>query len=140
DKAVTGNVSGGINLLGNMYNYNGPMLWTVYLFHDNSVTSDSIMALVDDAFNEIIENPIDQKTLDRAKVKIRSEFYDEVDSFYGFGKADLLASYALFEDNPNKINSIEDEFKKVTPELIQKTAKEFLRNSNRTVLTIIPNK
>ena len=29
-------VSGGINMLGNMFNYNGPMLWTGYLFHDST--------------------------------------------------------------------------------------------------------
>jgi len=140
EKTVTGNVAGGINaLLGNMYNYNGPMIWTVSLFHDNSITSDSIMTLVDEVVADVVDNPIDQQTLDRAKVKIRSEFYDDVSSFYGFGRADLLASFALFDDDPNKINLIEDEFKKVTTELIQKTAKEYLRKTNRTVLNIIPN-
>lgn len=139
EHSVTGGISGGINyLLGNMYNYNGPMLWQVSLFHDNSIASDSIMTLVDNVIDDIVENPIDQKTLDRAKVKIRSEFFDEVSSFYGFGRADLLASFALFDDDPAKINTIEAEFEKVTPELIQKTAKEYLRSTNRTVLTIIP--
>jgi hypothetical protein len=36
------------------------------------------------------------------------------------------------------INRLEDEFRKVTPELIQKTAKEYLRTGNRTILTITP--
>jgi predicted Zn-dependent peptidase len=140
EKSLTGNISGGINyLLGNMYNYNGPMLWMASLFHDNSISSDSIMAEVDDVMKEISENKVDSKTLERAKVKIRSEFYDILKSYYGFGRADLLASFALFDDNPNRINMIEDEFNKVTPELIQKTAREYLRNTNRTVLTIYPN-
>lgn len=140
EKSLTGNISGGINyLLGNMYNYNGPMLWMASLFHDNGISADSIMAEVDDVMKDISENQVDPQTLERAKIKIRSEFYDILKGFYGFGKADLLASFALFDDNPNMINMIEDEFKKVTPELIQKTAKEYLRNTNRTVLTIYPN-
>jgi len=140
EKSLTGNISGGINnLLGNMYNYSGPMLWTLSLFHDNEVSSDSIMTAVDEVIEEIITNPVDKQTLDRAKIKNRSEFYDIVNSFYGFGRADLLASFALFDDNPSKINSIEEEFEKVTPELIQKTAKEYLRQTNRTILTIFPN-
>ena len=140
EKSLTGNITGGINnLLGNMYNYSGPMLWTLSLFHDNGISSDSIMAVVDDVMEDVMNNPVDQKTLDRAKIKIRSEFYDIVNSFYGFGRADLLASFALFDNDPSKINSIEDEFDKVTPELIQKTAKEYLRQSNRTVLTIFPS-
>ena len=55
-----------------------------------------------------------------------------------FGRADLLASFALFDDDPGKIKRLEDEFRKVTPELIQKTAREYLRPTNRTILTITP--
>ena len=67
---------------------------------------------------------MDQATLDRALVKKRSGLYDKIEQFGGFGKADLLASFALFDDDPGKINQIEAEFRKVTPELIQKTAQE----------------
>jgi zinc protease len=46
----------------------------------------------------------------------------------------MLASFALFDDDPARVNSLEAEFQKVTPELIQKTAQEYLRPTNRTVL------
>jgi len=42
----------------------------------------------------------------------------------------------LFDDNPGRINTLEDEFKKVTPELIRKTAEEYLRPANRTILVL----
>jgi predicted Zn-dependent peptidase len=54
----------------------------------------------------------------------------------GFGLADLLASFALFDDNPARINTLVSEFDKVTPTLIQKTAQEYLRPENRTVLVL----
>jgi predicted Zn-dependent peptidase len=57
---------------------------------------------------------------------------------FGFGRADLLASFALFDDDPSRINRIEAEFAAVTPELIQQTAQEYLRPTNRTILTIEP--
>ena len=47
-----------------------------------------------------------------------------------------MASFALFDDNPALINSLEDNLRKVTPELIQKTAQEYLRPTNRTVLVV----
>ncbi len=47
-----------------------------------------------------------------------------MESFFGFGRADLLACFALFDDDPARINRLEAEFRKVTPELIQKTAQE----------------
>jgi predicted Zn-dependent peptidase len=137
-RGFAASVPGGINLLGNMYNYNGPMLWMGYLFYDNGKSPDEIMAAVDSVIDGVQNNLIDQKTLERAIIKLRSNFYDTVTSTNGFGRADLLSSLALFDDNPQRINSLEAEFRKVTPELLQKTAREYLRKTNRTVLVIEP--
>ena len=76
--------------------------------------------------------------LDRALTKVRSNFYDILGQLNGFGRADLLASFALFDDNPARINALEAEYRKVTPQIIQRTAREYLRAGNRTVLTIVP--
>jgi predicted Zn-dependent peptidase len=139
DKGYAGGIEGGINaMLGNMYNYNGPMLWMVSLIHDADVEPDSIIAAVDAQIEQLASTPVDQATLDRALIKLRSSFYDAVSDFYGFGRADLLACLALFDDNPLLINSIEEKFKKITPAKIQRTAQEYLRSTNRTILTIIP--
>lgn len=136
EKGYTGDVSGGINYLGNMFNYNGPMLWMMDLIHDSNVSADSILLQVDEAIAEL--DNISQEELDRAIIKVRSSLYDNLGQFFGFGRADLLASFALFDDDPSRINSIEDEFKKVTPEIIKKTVKEYLRSTNRTILIIDP--
>ncbi|MCI0697789.1 insulinase family protein [candidate division KSB1 bacterium] len=138
EHGLTGGVNGGINLLGNMFNYNGPMLWMASLFHDNTVSADSIMAVVNSVIEEARTNPVDQATLDRALVKWRSDFYDNLSGFFGFGRADLLASFALFDDDPQRINRLEEEFRKVTPALILQTAKEYLRPTARTILTVEP--
>jgi len=70
--------------------------------------------------------------------KIRSSLYDEMTQFGGFGRANLLACFALFDDDPSRLNSLEDEFRKVTPQLVEETAREYLRKTNRTVLLIEP--
>jgi zinc protease len=136
---LTGAVDGGINSgLGDMYNVNGPTLWDVSLYYDKDKTADQILAVFDGVIDGVRTKPVDQATLDRALVKVRSDLYDKVEQTGGFGKADLLASYALFDDDPARVNQIEAEFRKVTPELIQKTAQEYLRPENRTVLLIEP--
>jgi zinc protease len=140
DKGLTGEVAGGINLLGHQFNISGPILLDVYVFHDKDKTPDQILAAVDAEVQKLQTTPVDKATLDRARVKVRSALYDAVDGFFGFGRADFLASYALFDDDPSKINALEAEFAKVTPELIQKAAREYLRTTNRTVLTIDPKK
>ena len=79
---------------------------------------------------------VDQATLDRALVKLRSSLYGEIENYFGFGRADLLASFALFDDDPARINTLEAQFRKITPETIQKTAQDFLRPTNRTILAV----
>jgi predicted Zn-dependent peptidase len=136
-KGFTDDVSGGINaLLGNMYNYNGPMLWMASFKHDQEITPDSILHKIDEQVERMRNNPIDKATLDRALIKIRSNLYSVISQSWGFGRADVLACFALFDDNPNFINQLEEEFRKVTPELLQQTAQEYLRPTNRTVLIL----
>ncbi len=136
---LTGDVEGGINSgLGDMYNINGPTLWDVSLFYDNDKTPEQILKVFDAEVESLRTKPVDQATLDRALVKIRSDFYDKIEQTSGFGKADLLASFALFDDDPARINQIEAEFRKVTPALLLKTAQEYLRPENRTILLIEP--
>ena len=137
-RALTAEVDGGINLLGNMYDYNGPMLWTAYLFYDNNVKPETIVSAVDSVMQKLQEKPIDQQTLDRSLIKLRSDLYDNEGGFFGVGLADLLCSFSLFDDNPARVNTIEAQFRKITPALIQKTAREYLRSSNRTILEVEP--
>ena len=139
NKQITGSVGGGINyLLGNMFNYNGPMLWMSSFTHDDTVSQETITSAIDSVVNQLAEKPLSEEEMSRAIVKIRSSLFDSIDGFYGFGRADLLASFALFDDKPQKINELEANFKQVTPELIMQTVKDYLRPTNRTILTVTP--
>jgi zinc protease len=136
NRGYTAAVEGGINLLGNMYNYDGPMLWIVDLYHDQNVSPDEIMAAADPIIKQVRTKPLDPATLDRAIVKLRSSLYDESERLFGFGRADLLASFALFDDDPARINTLEDQFSKITPAMVQQTAEQYLRPTNRTILVV----
>ena len=134
---ITDSVDGGINaLLGNMLNYKGPMLWTASFIHDVGISRADILAVIDGVIEQLTEEPVDQAMLDRAMVKWRSAYYDQINNFFGFGRADLLASLALFDDQPDLINEFEKGIMAVTPELIQQTAQEYLRPTNRTTLVL----
>jgi zinc protease len=138
-RGLTGGVDAGINFgLGSMYDYHGPMLWIVDAYHDTTTPSDTLLAAFERVIAPLRDTPVDQATLQRALVKVRSALFGELESFAGFGRANLLASFALFDDDPTRINSLEAEFAKVTPELLQRTAREYLTPTNRTVMTIIP--
>ncbi|EJU09343.1 M16 family peptidase [Sphingomonas sp. LH128] len=138
-KGYAGNVSGGINWpLGSAYDYNGPMLWSAFLIHGPEVTDDAILADIDAVVKDLQDTLVTPAELARAKTKARSEIYDTVGDGYRFGLVNLLASFALFDDDPGRINRMEAEIEKVTPELIRKTAREYLRSTNRTVISLKP--
>jgi len=130
---LTGDVNGGINQLGNIYNINGPTLLVGSLFYDKDKSPDEILKVIDAEVEKLRTAPVDKATLDRALVKMRSDLYDTMD---GFGRADLLASLAIFYDDPAMINQLEGKLRAVTPELLQKTAREYLAPTNRTVLLV----
>jgi predicted Zn-dependent peptidase len=139
EKGYTSDVTAGINWgLGHQFNYEGPMLWIVSLFHDTSTPADSLLTAIDRDLDALMAKPVDAATLARARTKIRSGLYDTMEQLTGFGRLDMLASFALFDNDPGRINRIEAEFAKVTPELIRRTAREYLRRENRTVYTIVP--
>ena len=137
-RGYTGGVEGGINLLGNPYDYQGPMLFIANLMYDPATKPDDILGAMDGVIEPLRTKAVDQKTLDRALVKARSDLYDTFGQQGGFGLVDILASFALFDDNPGRVNSLAGELEKVTPELLQKTAQEYLRPTNRTVLVVEP--
>ena len=135
---LTSDVNAGVNWgLGNMFNYEGPMLWMMAVFHDRDKPADSLLNVIDAEMELLRTTPVDSATLDRARTKMRSQLYSIVEEFSGLGKLDLLAAFALFDNDPSKINELEDGFAAVTPEQIMKTAQEWLRPTNRTVYTVV---
>jgi zinc protease len=137
-RGLTDTVDGSINELGNMFDYDGPMLLEMNLRYDPTTKLDTVLQAIDSQIETLRANPVDNKALDRTRVKLQSSLYDTMGQFGGFGLMDLLASAALFDDDPAKVNTLVAQFDKVTPALLQKTAQEFLRPSNRTIVDLQP--
>ena len=138
-RPLTAGVQAGINFaLGNQWNYSGPMLYILNMVHDAKTPADTLLAAIEGEVNRLRTEAVDQATLDRARTKWRSSFYSYVEQLNGFGRADLLASLALFDDDPARINRIEAGINAVTPALLRKTADEWLRTTNRSVITLVP--
>jgi predicted Zn-dependent peptidase len=139
ETGISGDASGGINdALGSMYNYRGPMLWAFSLTHDPNHSTPEITKAVDEVIEDVRANGVIAEELARARTKIRSQLYSTIDSGGRIGLVDLLAVYALFDNDPAAVNRIEDGFAKVTPALIKKTAQEYLRPTNRSIYVIEP--
>jgi predicted Zn-dependent peptidase len=71
---------------------------------------------------------------------MRSSFFDDMEAggMPLFGRANLLAAFALFDDDPARINTILSELDKVTLEDVKAAAAKWLAPSNRTSLDSQP--
>lgn len=139
-RGYAGGVGGGINLLGNEYTYDGPMLWMLYLIHDAGVAPETILADIDAEISRIQNAPPSAAELARALTKTRAALYGLAGSSTRFGLLDLLASFALFDDDPARINRIESELRAVTPALISEVARRYLTPERRTVQAVLPGR
>ncbi len=137
-RGFSSGIQASMNFLGNQFDYNGPMEWTVALFHDSTVTPDQLLGAIDEVIEPLRKTAVSKEMLELARTKLRSSLYDQYGSLNGFGRADLLCSFALYDDDPNRINTIDAELARVTPELAMKTAQEYLRPSNRTIVLRVP--
>ena len=139
EKEISLDWSGGINFeLGNEFDYDGPMLLVSRATYKPGHTGAEILKEVDAIVRDIQEKGVTAKELNDAKVRFRSNYYDQLEST--FGKANLLASFALFHDDPDRINKVLGTYSAVTAAQIQDVARKYLVAENRTSIDRVPEK
>jgi zinc protease len=141
DKQIAAAVSGGFNYgLGNNFDYNGPMLYTFRVDYRPDLKGADVLKVVDDVVSGIQQKGITDEELRQAKVNMRSNLFETLESQGGFGRADLLAAFALYDDDPNRINTVFAQLEKVTTADVQAAAKKWLVPANRTSIDRVPEK
>jgi predicted Zn-dependent peptidase len=131
ENQIASNVQGGFNYgLGNNFDYNGPMLYTFRVDYLPDRKGSDVLKVVDKVITSVQEHGITEDELKQAKVNFRSQFLENIES--GFGRSDLLAALALYDDDPNRINTILAELEKVTTAEVREAARKYLVPANRT--------
>src|SRR5438876_2029691 len=97
---------------------------------------EEILKEVDAVIRDVQEHGVTEKELADAKVRFRSNYYDQIESTQG--RANLLASFALFHDDPARINKVVAQFDAVTTAQVQEVAKKVLVPTNRTAIDRVP--
>lgn len=136
DKELTLDLSGGLNYFGNEFDYRGPMIMTTRTTYKAGKTAEEVVREMDAVVADVTQNGVTPKELADAKVRFRSNFYNQLEST--FGKLHLLSVLSLFRDDPNQINSLLTPFEAVTNEQIKTAARKYLVATNRTVIHRVP--
>ncbi|HJZ76456.1 MAG TPA: insulinase family protein, partial [Vicinamibacterales bacterium] len=142
ENQIASNVTGGFNYaLGNNFDYNGPMLYTFRVDYRPDLKGEDVLKVVDKVIAAVQEHGISDEELKQVKVNFRSSFLESLEggTIPGFGRADLLAALALYDDDPNRINTILGELDKVTAADIQQAARKYLVPANRTSIDRRPD-
>src|SRR5579862_8207539 len=72
-RGFTGSLDGGINSpLGDMFDYNGPMLWAASLIYDPGVKPEQILSATDGVIDGLVAKPVTAAALERSVTKLRS--------------------------------------------------------------------
>jgi zinc protease len=133
-------VVGAFNFLGTNWDVKGPMIYTMRVDYMNDKTADQVLASIESVLVEVREKGISEAELSQAKTSLRSGFLEEMEGGFmpRFGRANLLASFALFDDDPKRINTILDELDKVTVEDVKAAAARWFVPTNRTSIDSRP--
>jgi len=140
EKQVAVDSEGGIHYpLGDVFDYNGPMLMTTRILHKPEYTAEQTIAEFDAVIREVQEKGIGADELEQVKVKFRSDYYSSLEGGLGgyiprFGLMHYAACFALFDGDPGLVNTILEDFMAVTPEQARGAAQEYLVATNRAIV------
>jgi predicted Zn-dependent peptidase len=133
---------GGLSLFGSNWDMKGPMLYTMRVDYFNDKTADQILAAIESVLDDVRKNGITAAELAQAKTTMRSAFLDDMEvgglGMPLFGRANLLGIFALFDDDPARINSILSEVDKITLDDVKAAANRWFVPTNRTSLDSRP--
>ncbi len=133
-------VIGAFNFLGNNWDVKGPMLFTMRVDYLNDKTAQQVLDAVETVLAEVRTKGVSEAELAQAKTALRSAFLEDMEGGFmpRFGRANLLGAFALFDDDPKRINTILDELDKVTVEDVKAAAGRWFVPTNRTSIDSRP--
>jgi zinc protease len=133
-------VIGAFNFLGNNWDVKGPMLYTMRVDYLNDKNATQVLDAIEAVLAEIRSKGVSEAELAQAKTALRSSFLEDMEGGFmpRFGRANLLAAFALFDDDPKRINTILDELDKVTVADVKAAAERWFVPTNRTSIDSRP--
>jgi zinc protease len=139
ERQIAVEAGGGADLIDT----NGPTQMVTRIFPKPEFELAAAIAAFDEVIREIGEHGVAEDELAAVKVKIRSDYYSMLEGGMGsymprFGLMHYLASFTLFDGDPDRVNTVLDQFQAVTSAEVQGVARKLLVPQNRAVLVRKP--
>ena len=132
--------AGAFNFLGTNWDMSGPMLFTLRVDYFNDKNAGQVLDAIESVLAEVRAKGITEAELSQAKTALRSAFLEDMEGGFmpRFGRGNLLATFALFDNNPGRINTILDELDKVTVGDVKAAAERWFVKTNQTSIDSRP--
>ena len=114
----------------------GPGLFMVVATAAPGKAVADLEAAIDAEIERVKTGPIEDWEMQKARNSARSSLVSSFGST--LSRAIVLGEFALFDDNPGKINTRADAIAKVTAADVQRVANQYLVKSGRTVVVTVP--
>jgi predicted Zn-dependent peptidase len=114
----------------------GPSVFLVDLFITPGKDPKEVEKLLNAELERLKNEPVTDAELQKVRMEVKRAKVEQLEgTLY---RAQALGEYAVFYNDPNVVNSGNDKLLTVTKDQIQKAARTYLTESNRTVLTTVP--
>jgi zinc protease len=114
----------------------GPGLFTVVGIVTPGKAVADLEAAIDAEIERVKTGPIESWEMEKARNNARSQLVNNLGST--LGRAITLGQDALFYDQPGRLNTTAARIAKVTPEDVQRVARQYLLKTGRTVVVTSP--
>jgi len=114
----------------------GPGLFNVVSTANPGKSLTDLEAAIEEEIENVKAGPIADWEIEKARISARSSFVASLGS--SLQRAVILSQYAMFYDNPGKINTRPEAIQKVTAADVQRVAKQYLVKTGRTVVLTVP--
>lgn len=118
--------------LTSAWEYDGPTLFTVFALYKPATDADAVLKAMDEEIAKVANEGVSAEELARVKTGMLSSWYNGLEAY--ISRADTLAKLQLLWGDAEVVNKIPGWIEAVTSEDVQRAARTYLTQNNRTVI------
>jgi zinc protease len=126
-------VEGGLNWpLGDAWTFNGPALMVAFALYKPTTTATAVADAIQEEIQKIAREGVPATELARARTKMRSDYYSNLE--LPIFRANAIALAQLLTGSAAFVNEVPEKLEAVTAADLQRVASTYLTVPNRTLV------
>jgi zinc protease len=127
-----------VGVSGGAHERRGPSLFGLTLMARPDADLDAIEKAAFAEIDRLGKTPVEPWEIEKVRRQLRRQLSQQLQGT--LHRAVLLAQHAVFYGDPLHVNTLEAKVAAVTPEDVRRVARQYLTESNRTVVRTVPKK